>query len=184
VVVALVAAAVAVVAAAASAQIGASVSAPLRHEIDARCNPLDRLAEASRLIFPIGEHLYPGDDATGTYAHVLERGGTIAAVYLYTTETQTRGEVVTRDCYRQGRLQRMRTEYVMRSGGIWTRTKYFGDDGSFLTQSDTQRPAVPGGDTVTGAAPRDEPVYRTLGALPFYRSYLARRGHVRLPRAR
>ena len=161
----------------AGAMMGASVSAPLRHDIDAQCAPLDRAAEASKLIYDINVKTFKDEDATGTFAHVLARGGKIVAVYLYSTEMQTRGEIITRDCYLAGHLARMRSEYHLQSGSLWTRTKYYGDDGSFMQQTDEHHPTLAGSDMPVGPAPKDEPVYRTPGALPFYKAYSTGRKH-------
>ena len=154
---------------------GASVSAPLRHDIDAQCDPLDQAAHASKLRYAINEKDYPGEDATGTFVSVLARHGTIVDVYMYSTEMQTRGPILTKDCYLRGRLARMRTSYEMRpSESLWTRTKYYSGDGSFMTQTDEHHHLISGDDTPVGPAPKDEPVYRTPAALPFYRAFVAK----------
>ena len=161
----------------ATAMMGASLSAPFRHDIDAHCEPLDRAAERSKLIFGINVKTYPGEDETGTFAHVLVRAGKIAAVYLYSTETQAREAITTRDCYLGGRLARMRTEYLLRTGVVWTRTKYYFETGAFMIIEDAYHPLVPGDDTAPGPAPKDEPVYRTPAELPFFKAFAARHTH-------
>ena len=173
--------------------LGVSVTAPLRAGIDAACAPLDAKADRSKVLYAsytLGsntnqhwvDNTQPttppkssasdaaeGDDATGTFAHVYAVGTTIAAAFLFSTETQSRGEIRSHYCYLNRRLARIRTAFILRPSVFeWTRTKYYADDGSYMTQTDRYRDPLGRADSKVGTAPRDVPVYLRPTDLPFY----------------
>lgn len=150
-------------AALAETPLGASVSAPLRHDIDRRCAPLDAGAERSNLIYPV----------RGSYAHVGAHKATIDDVYFFTPDTQTTGIKTSWSCYLGGRLARQRTRTILPSSIAWIRTKYYGDNGTFLTQTDTQEHLIAGDTEIASAAPPDEHLYRSPASLPFYTTFRA-----------
>ncbi len=116
----------------------------------------------------------PGEDATGTFAHVFAHRGKIDAAYFFTPETQRSGETTSWYCYLNGRLARMRTQFTLLPSTVtWVRIKYYGEDGAYLTQTDTHHSAIASDEGAAIAPPLDEHVFATPSALPFYKLFRA-----------
>jgi hypothetical protein len=171
-------------------EMGASVSAPFRHDIDAQCDPLEKTPARSWIHFQrltgrpgVTPHWTPqvslppragaatAEDETldvGTYAHVVRKHGHV--VYARLAELRPNGELGDTDtyCYAGDRLIRLRTEIVVpQTTGTLTRTKYY-DGGKLLTH--TEQKANFSAEDLKKAArvPDRTPVYLRPSALPFY----------------
>ncbi len=171
---------------AAAQEMGASVSAPFRHDIDAQCDPLDatpakgwihfqRLASTRRWTPQVSGAPRRGaassQDETldpGTYAHVVRKHGHV--VYARLAVLKPYAELGGTDtyCYAGDRLIRLRSEQVVPgTTGTLTRTKYF-DGGKLLTHTE-QKANFSAEDAAKAAnVPDRTPVYLKPSALPFY----------------
>ena len=168
---------------------GASLSAPFRHDIDARCDAYDATPAKSWVHFqrltgrpgvtprwtlqrsgPPPSAAASEDETLdpGTYAPVVRKNGHV--VYARLAALRPNDELGATDtyCYADDRLVRLRTEVVVpTTTGTLTRTKYY-DGGKLLAH--TEQKANFSAEDLKKAAhvPDREPVYLRPSALPFY----------------
>jgi hypothetical protein len=185
-------------------EMGASLSAPFRHDIDARCDPLDKTPARSWIHFqrltgrpgvtprwtpqvsaPPRAGAATAEDETldtGTYAHVVRKAGHV--VYARLAELRPNAELGDTDtyCYAGDRLIRLRTEIVVpQTTGTLTRTKYY-DGGKLLTRTE-QKSNFSAEDLHKAArVPDRSPVYMRPSALPFYAVMMKGTAASRAPR--
>jgi hypothetical protein len=181
---------------AAAQEMGASVSAPFRHDIDARCDPLEHAPAKSWTHFeriagspgatphwarqingkPAAGAAHAQDETlpAGTFAHVVQKNGHVVFVSLWQTAGNGDDGGTTTYCYAGDRLIRMRTQQVVaNTTGTLIRTKYY-DGGKLLTHTE-QKTNFSDEDLKRPLhAPDTQPVYLRPSALPFV-SLLAKR---------
>lgn len=174
----------------AAKEMGASVSAPFRHDIDARCDRLDATPAQSWVHFqrldakhgatarwtpqvsgtPKAGAAASGDETLdpGTYAHVVRKNGRV--VYARLAVLKPGGELGATDtyCYAGDGLIRLRSEQVVAgTTGTLTRTKYY-DGGKLLTHTEQKANFSDDDRGKAASVPDRTPVYMQPSTLPFY----------------
>ena len=168
---------------------GASVSAPIRHDIDAQCDPLENPRPPKLQLFlrvhgahvasarwrrntqtPVsGGHASQEESfEAGTYAQAFVQRGRVRAAWISEINASSDVPVSSAYCYVADRLIRMRIEKAVPGSDTLRliRTKYY-VDGRLYTHS--ERVLEYGGDVNKSVrVPDTEPVYARPAALPFY----------------
>ncbi len=189
-VVALLVAAAAVPGPARGQEMGASVSAPFRQDIDAKCDPLEHAPAKSWVHFqrivakpgvtprwtrqisasPKAGAAQSQDETlpAGTFAHVLKKNGHIVFASLWQTAGNGDDGGTTSYCYAGDHLIRMRAQKVVpTTTGTLTRTKYY-DGGKLLTHTEQKTNFSDEDMKKPITLPDRDPVYLRPAALPFY----------------